>query len=149
MARPAKSVNVISKNLTDDEIKIRKQVEDKLKIGGAEDITPPKYLNREQKRIFQNIKELLKDTDMLSTVDVYLLELFSIAIYKIRFYEKKWNRDEELERLEMADLKEQRNVYFKCCQELCLSPQARAKMGTLALQKHEEAKDPVLKIFNG
>ena len=33
---------------------------------------------------------------------------------------------------------------WRGCNELCLSPQARAKIGSLAAQKQKEKKDPLL-----
>ena len=33
---------------------------------------------------------------------------------------------------------------WRGCNELCLSPQARAKLGGMAAQKQKESKDPLL-----
>ena len=44
MARPSKSVAVMSKNLTKEERKLRLEGEEKLK-GNADNISPPTYLN--------------------------------------------------------------------------------------------------------
>lgn len=54
MARPSKSVKVMSKNLTKEEKELRLAVEEKLK-GGADNISPPTHLNASQKKIFNYI----------------------------------------------------------------------------------------------
>ena len=52
LARPTKSVNVISKHLTAEELETRKATEQRLK-GSADKIKPPKYLSSNQKKIFK------------------------------------------------------------------------------------------------
>ena len=39
--------------------------------------------------------------------------------------------------------------FFRCCNELSLSPQARAKIGSLALQAKEKEEDPLIKALKG
>lgn len=36
---------------------------------------------------------------------------------------------------------------FRCCNELSLSPQARAKMANINVQAQQEQEDPLLKIL--
>ena len=36
---------------------------------------------------------------------------------------------------------------YRCCNELCLSPQARAKIGSLAVQAAKQREDPLLKAL--
>ncbi|MDU2489579.1 MAG: hypothetical protein E7D27_03160 [Clostridium celatum] len=54
MARPSKSVKVMSKNLTKEEKELRLAVEEQLK-GGADNISQPTHLNASQKKIFNYI----------------------------------------------------------------------------------------------
>lgn len=39
--------------------------------------------------------------------------------------------------------------YFRLCNELGLSPQSRAKLGSLSLQKDQQNNDVLLKILEG
>ena len=38
--------------------------------------------------------------------------------------------------------------FFRCCNELSLSPQSRAKIGTIAVQVKQQEADPILKLLN-
>lgn len=147
MARPAKSVNVSSKNLTKDELEIRRAAEQALRGSGELKLTPPDYLNLTQKQIYSTIVNLLEEADILGNTDTYLLEITAIAIDRVRFYETIKNKGKMLDSASAADLKDQRSTFFRCCNELSLSPQSRAKMGTIAVNKQQEDKDPVLSLF--
>ena len=147
MARPAKSVNVNSKNLTKEEIQIRQQTENKLKGSTSTEIKPPAYLSAKQKRIFRGIVSMLREADILGQLDTYLLEMTAIAIDRMREYEAIINKGEELTTFQLKLLKDSRSTFFRCCNELSLSPQSRAKMGTIAVNNAEKEADPVLKIF--
>ena len=37
--------------------------------------------------------------------------------------------------------------FYRCCNELCLSPQARAKLGVAAAKAKAQEKDPLLAIL--
>lgn len=150
MARPSKSVKVISKNLTKEEKMIRETTEELLK-GGTNKITPPKYLNSEQKKIFKRIVEMLKASNILGNTDVYLLAQTAIAINRLQEIERLINedienlRDKELMRAKAEYTKE----FFRCCNELSLSPQSRAKLGNINLQAKQQQEDPLLKVLRG
>lgn len=150
MARPSKSVKVMSKKLTKEEKIIRETTEEALK-GGADKITPPKYLNNEQKKIFKRIVEMLKASNILGNSDVYLLSQTAIAINRLQEIEKLINddienlRDKELMRAKAEYTKE----FFRCCNELSLSPQSRAKLGNINLQAKQQQEDPLLKVLAG
>lgn len=38
---------------------------------------------------------------------------------------------------------------WRGCNELCLSPQARAKIGSIAMSKRKEEQDPLIAILGG
>ena len=40
-------------------------------------------------------------------------------------------------------------TYLKLCDELCLSPQSRAKLGVLVANQKKEDTDPLLSVLNG
>ena len=150
MARPSKSVKVMSKNLTKEEIAVRSEMEDKLR-GGSERIIAPKYLTLDQKKIFNYIVSELHASGILGNLDVYILETCSIAIDRIQEIERLINHD--MNNLVNKSLMSAKDKYtkdfFRCCNELSLSPQSRAKLGNLNLKAQEDADDPLLKLLHG
>lgn len=150
MARPCKPIETQSRHNTKEEIESRKKQEEKLK-GLADKIKPPGYLNKEQKKIFKYIVDQLKASGILSNLDIYVLSTCSIAISRLIEIEKKVNED--INRLWDKDLMSSKDKYtkdfFRCCNELSLSPQARAKIGSLALQAKEKEEDILIKALKG
>ena len=150
MARPCKSVNMMSKNLTKEEKEVRLEIEKKLK-GNADKIKPSKDLSTRQKKIFKFIVEELKASDILGNVDIYLLEECSIAIDRMQRIEIEINKNEE--KMFDSDIRKTkesyRQSYFRCCNELCLSPQSRAKLSNINLQAKQQQEDPLLKALRG
>lgn len=150
MARPSKSVKVMSKNLTKEEREIRLKTEEKLK-GGVDNISPPTYLNVRQKKIFSYIIEQLRESGILGNLDIYILSQVSIAIDRLQQIEKLINKDmNKLYDKELMKAKaEYTKDFFRCCNELSLSPQSRAKLGNINLQAEREKEDPLLQILAG
>lgn len=139
--RPTKSVKVISKySQTKDELKERGKNEEKLK-GGA--VPPaPKWLTQSQKEIYDNIVECLKESEMLCLNDVWILEKAAVAIDRVEAAERRLNEiwgqgyDEETE-LYLKIEKQYTQDFFRACNELCLSPQSRAKLANAVTAKAE------------
>lgn len=150
MARPSKSVKVMSKNLTKEERELRLAAEEKLK-GGADNISPPTHLNASQKKIFNYIIEQLNESGILGNLDTYILSQASIAIDRLQQIEKIINKD--INRMYDKDLMKAKSEYtkdfFRCCNELSLSPQSRAKLGNINLQAEQEKQDPLLQVLAG
>jgi P27 family predicted phage terminase small subunit len=151
MSRPSKSAKVLHPlSQTKDEINTRIETEDKLR-GNDEKLDPPKRLNANQKKIFKYIVDELKPSQILGSLDSYMLEVGAIAIDRLQNIEKEINRDFSL--IYNKELMNAKNKYtadfMKFCQELCLSPQSRAKMGIIAANKKMEEKDPLLKVLKG
>lgn len=148
MARPCKPIETQSRHNTKEEIEARKNQEEKLK-GLADKIKPPKYLNKEQKKIFKYIVDELKASGILSNLDIYVLATCSIAISRLIEIETQINED--IKNLWDKSLMSSKDKYtkdfFRCCNELSLSPQARAKIGSLALQNREKEEDPLIKAL--
>lgn len=141
MARPAKSINVISKNLTNEEKKIRIESEKRLK-GNADQLKPLRYLNKRQKQIFKYIITNLEESKILGNLDVFVLNQTAISIERLESLEKQVNENPGL--LITNGYKSARDMYskdfFRCCNELCLSPQSRAKLSISNLNKQPEKK---------
>jgi P27 family predicted phage terminase small subunit len=149
MSRPSKSAKVLHpKSQTKAEINKRIEVEDKLK-GGSDKIIASNRLNANQKKVFNYIVAEMEASNILGNLDTFILETACIAIDRLQGIEKLINQD--FERICDKDLMAAKNKYtsdfFKCCQELSLSPSSRAKMGIFAANKQMEEQDPLLKLL--
>lgn len=149
MSRPSKSARVLHpQSQTKGEIKTRIETEDRLK-GDANKLEPSNRLNANQKKIFKYIVGELKASQILGNLDSYMLEMGVIAIDRLQTIEKEINRDftmiynKEL----MSAKAKYTSDFLKFCQEACLSPQSRAKMGIMAANKKMEETDPLLKVL--
>jgi P27 family predicted phage terminase small subunit len=151
MARPAKSAKLLSEcSQTKEEIEERVLIENKLK-GSADSISPPKHLNARQKKLFQFIVSELEASGILGNLDVHILGVCSIAIDRIQQIEKILNKN--IERITDTKLMSARDKYtkdfFRCCNELSISPQSRAKLGTINFQVKQKEDDPLMKVLKG
>jgi len=128
MARPAKSININSAKMSNEERVAREKVETNLK-GSMDKLKPSKYLNTKQKKIFKAILAELEDKDILGNLDLYVLNQTVIAIERLEAIETNLNQENYIPTaldLKMKDMYSK--DFFRCCNELCLSPQARAKL---------------------
>lgn len=148
MGRPAKSVKVKTGAIASDDAGIRESVEDKLR-GEAAQPEPPEGLTDSQRKIFEFIVAGLASGDILGKLDVFVLESTAIAIDRLRYINTMI--DEKPELVISTALQNSRAKYqsdlWRGCNELCLSPQARAKLGNLAAQKAKEQKDPLMEAL--
>ena len=142
MARPAKPVAVSNKHFTKDEYNEREKIEKRLR-GGRAKIACPGELTNEQKKIFRRIVKELSESDILGSLDSYLLRQTAVAIDRLQAIEKMINEDADLlfnVKL-MASKDKYSREFFRCCNELGLSPQSRAKFANLMAAK---AEDPLI-----
>ena len=145
MARPSKSVRVKTGAIASDVEAVRQDVEDKLR-GENVPPDPPADLTDGQREIFQFIVSGLVASDILGQLDVFALESTAVAIDRLRYINGLIDADPGLVMhtgLQNARAKYQSDLW-RGCNELCLSPQARAKIGSLAAQKQKKEKDPLL-----
>lgn len=146
MARPAKAIDTNSMKMSKEERKEREETEKQLR-GSNDNIKPFNYLNKRQKVIFKDILNNL-NKDILSNLDTYLLNQTAITIERLESLEKGINEASKItdengkikDKLDVqliASLKSVRDMYskdfFRCCNELSLSPQARAKISLNAI----------------
>lgn len=150
MARPSKSVKTMSKNLTKEEKMIRAETEERLR-GGTDKISPPKHLNARQKKIFKYIVKELEPSQILGNLDIYILAQAAIAIDRLQEIEKMINEDTTrmFDKEVLAAKDKYTKDFFRCCNELSLSPQSRAKLGNINLQVKQQQEDPLLKVLAG
>lgn len=147
MPRPAKPVKTSVKHNTKKDIETRIAVEDKL----ANDkmvAVPPDDWSVERKAIFKWLYEQLEPTGVLCGLDKPTFFQACVIIDRLN------ELDKMIDSVGVADkeLRICRSDYFKqylnICSELCLSPAARAKMGTLVANQSTEA-DPLLSVLGG
>ena len=147
MGRPAMSAKVTAKHLSDAEMKSKLAAEERLR-GKADRLRPPKYLTASQKKIFRFIVSELQESGVLGNLDVYVLAECSIALDRMQEIESRINQDPvQLSNDKLLQAKDRyTKSFFRCCNELCLSPQSRAKIGNINLTAAEE--NPLLKILS-
>lgn len=147
MARPALSAKVTAKHLTNDEKNTKIKTENRLK-GSSDKLRPPPHLTAPQKKIFKFIVKNLESSGILGNLDVYVISECSICIDRMQTIEKQINENPEL--LSDSSLIATKDRYAKnfqrYCNELCLSPQSRAKIANLNLQADD--KNPLMELLN-
>lgn len=151
MGRPCKIIDSHSRHNTKEEIEERKAAEDAVKGSDDKISLPPQYLNENQQKIYKYIISELAETGILRNLDVYILSLCSIAVDRLITIEKIINNKPSA--FLNKDLMSAKDKYtkdlYRCCNELSLSPQSRAKLGSLALANKDKKEDPVVKALKG
>jgi P27 family predicted phage terminase small subunit len=147
MARPCKPASLLTdKSQTKAEISEREAIEKKLR-GDSVKISCPRDLSKTQQKIFRRIVKELNKSDILGTLDTYLLRQTAISIDRLQTIENMISEDENLlfnVKL-MASKDKYTKDFFRCCNELGLSPQSRAKFANLMAAK---AEDPLIKALS-
>lgn len=147
MARPCKPASVLTdKSQTKAEIEQRNKIEKQLR-GESTNLTPPKYLSINQRKVFKQIVGLLKDSGILGKLDTYILETTAIAIDRLHFIETAINDDTEKlsDSRFMASKDKYTKDFFRGCNELGLSPQSRAKIANISAEKSQS--DPLVETL--
>lgn len=148
MPRPTKPVDLVNKHLTNEEKEARKQGEEKLK-GKSDCIKPSSYLSKKQKEIFKKLVSMLEESDILSNLDIYLLDEAAVTIDRMQALESDINTG----KVNMFDQKVTacenmlHKKFGRYMNELGISPQARSKMANMAAQNKTE--DPLKKLLAG
>lgn len=153
MARPAKSVAMKTGLMTKDEINKRLEAETRLK-GQADKLTAPSFLTLPQKQIFRYIVKNLESSGILGNLDIYVLAQTAITIDRIQECEKNINEnglfDWEGKANPAVKVKDSyMKEFFRMCNELSLSPQARAKLANMNFKAEVNDSDPLLTILGG
>lgn len=151
MARPCKSAKVLSEcSQTKDEIDTRVQKEELIR-GKADKLTPSMELTESQLYLFNFIVEELKASGILSNLDIFLLTKAAIAIDRLHYIESIVNKNPKA--LFNKDIMSKKDSYdkdfYRCCNELCLSPQSRAKIANININTKNAEEDAVIKALRG
>lgn len=145
MARPAKVVDVQARHNTKSDVELRNKIENDFK--GDAEVVPPIFLTEKQKEIFKRIADVLQD--YIGELDTYVISEAAITIDRLQEIDEyiNLNTDALLDKDIITVRKAYTTEFFRYCNELCLSPQARAKIGSLATARKEKETDPLLKIL--
>lgn len=148
MPRPAKNTKLKTGKISSEDIENREKIENSVK-GKSDKIRAPNYLTKNQKKIFKYIVKELENSKILGNLDIYMLSQASISIDRIQTIENQVNEDEELlkDSKYMATKEKYSKEFFRCCSELCLSPQARAKIAINFKDSPDEKKRTISDIL--
>lgn len=151
MARPCKSAKVLTEcSQTKEEIETRIEKEEMIR-GKADKLGPSMELTESQLYLFNFIVDELKASDILSNLDTFLLTKAAIAIDRLHFIEGIVNKNPKA--LFNKDVMSKKDSYdkdfYRCCNELCLSPQSRAKIANININTKNAEEDAVVKALRG
>ena len=87
---------------------------------------------------------------MLGSLDTYILATFAIAVDRMTYIETEINENpRKLSDSGLMKAKEKyAKDYYRCCTELCLSPQSRAKYSS-AKMAAEKGQDALISALSG
>ncbi|MBC5628881.1 P27 family phage terminase small subunit [Clostridium sp. NSJ-6] len=151
MARPCKSAKVLTEcSQTKEEIYERVQKEDLIR-GKADKLKPSMELTESQLYLFNFIVGELKASEILSNLDIFLLTKAAIAIDRLNYIESIVNKNPKaLFNKEIMSKKDSYDKdFYRCCNELCLSPQSRAKIANININTKNAEEDAVIKAIKG
>ena len=150
MARPAKPADAGTGKIGKQEKNDRKTAEKNLK-GNAKNVQPAYKLTKNQRKIFNAIRKILEEADVLGELDTYVLTATAVAADRIAEIDLKVNQNPAL--MLDKDTAGVRGKYWsdfrQGCNELGLSPQARAKLGIVAAANKSKEKDPLTALLSG
>ena len=144
--RPAKPIGMAVGARTKDEIEGRDAAEKALKSGSPPRV--PSSLNKNQKKICKSIIKKLEKADILCSLDEWILAKTSVAIDKLLEIDREIEENPILkyDRDVMNSRAKYTQDFYRGCNELGLSPQARAK---LAIASTASENDPLAEALLG
>ena len=153
MARPTKSVATRTGHMSKKDIDTRLEYEAKLR-GDADKIRPPSFLTLPQRKIFKGLIDYLMPAGLLGNIDVHIVAQAAVTINRVQECERIINEtglvDDEGNINPQIKIKSgYMSEFFRICNELCLSPQARAKLAHINATAEAEKVDPLLSIIRG
>ena len=148
MARPTTSAKLTREHLTKAKKAQREEIENRMK-GEAFDATVPKNFTVEEAKAYRWLCSVLAPADILGEPDRETVEQAAITIARLHQIDDLIRRQPEL--LTDKDVNTVRKTYvdqyIRYCKELCLSPGARSKIGSL-MANSKKAEDPLIKVLN-
>lgn len=150
MPRPAKPADAGTGKIGKQEKSDRKNAENRLK-GNSKNVQPAYKLTKNQRKIFNSIRKVLEEAGVLGELDSYVLTATAVAADRIADVDLKVNENPAL--MLDKDMAGIRGKYWsdfrQGCNELGLSPQARAKLGIVAAANKSKENDPLAAALSG
>lgn len=145
-----KAAAVSTGKVSKEERENRINIENKLK-GNSDKIKPSKYLTKDQKKLHKFLVSEMEASGILGNVDIFILDKTSITIDRIQKIDAKINENEDnLFNPDLRVLLDKYNKDFhKCLSELPLTPQSRAKLGNLSIDKEKREQSLLMKALHG
>ena len=108
-------------------------------------------MTKEQKKAFKFIVDALRQAKVLSRLDAQTITQASVAIDMLTISNKEVAQNPMLsvDKDFVGTQEKLVRTYLKLCDELCLSPQSRAKLGVLVANQKKEETDPLLNVLQG
>ena len=148
MARPTTSAKLVKGAMTKARRNKRLEIEESLK-GGKFNGTVPKSFTVEEAKAYKWLCSVLAPADILGEPDRETVEQAAITIARLHQIDDLIRRQPEL--LTDKDVNTVRKTYvdqyIRYCKELCLSPGARSKIGSL-MANSKKADYPLIKVLN-
>ena len=148
MARPTTSAKLVKGAMTKARRNKRLEIEESLK-GEKFNGTVPKSFTVEEAKAYKWLCSVLAPADILGEPDRETVEQAAITIARLHQIDDLIRRQPEL--LTDKDVNTVRKTYvdqyIRYCKELCLSPGARSKIGSL-MANSKKADDPLIKVLN-
>lgn len=150
MPRKSKNVDLKLGEISKADKEKRRAAEQKLK-GNNDKLKAPTYLTSSQKKLFNEVVNELKESNILGNVDIYILSTFAISVDRLREIEKAINEDPErlLDKTLLNAKSQYTREFFRSLDQLALCPSSRAKIGSLNKVAEDNKEDPLLKLLNG
>ena len=144
MARPAKPIDLAVGARTKEEVLARQEAEEKLKTNAPP--KPPRGTGKEVKKIFREIVKRLEGAEVLCSLDDWIIAKTATAIYMLGKIDSdiEINNSLKYDRDVMNARAKYTQDFYRGCNELGLSPQARAK---LAISMGGKDEDPLLEAL--
>ena len=146
MGRPAKPVQLQSGAMTKADRQRREEAEKKISPDATAVQLPTMELTERQRKIRKRIVKEMRS--VLKNADRFIVDQAAIAIDRLQTLEEKINEDDEIvfSKNFISVKKEYFSEFVRLCNELSLSPQARAK---LANAQAEQQENPLKALIGG
>lgn len=143
MPKKAKPTAINKKHLTKAEKEAREQAENIITADLPPE--PPPDLSDERKNIYRFIYNALNDSGLIKGLDIETILQACITIDRLHEIDRLI--DTEGINKNLLSLKDTLfKQYLKIADLLCMSPSARAKLGTLTTRQQEQ--DPLIELLN-
>jgi P27 family predicted phage terminase small subunit len=150
VGRPAKPVAATTGKSGKQTKSDRENAENKLK-GDAKNVQPAYKLTSIQRKVFNAIRKVLQDAGVLGELDAYVLTATAVAFARVQEIDLIVNDEPRLlfDKDRVGVREKYWSAFCRGCNELGLSPQARAKLGIVAAGNKARENDPLAKFLAG